>query len=208
MSELKQQLDQLIRRETTIIICYNGGSRYGKERAVIPISISDEYLLAREVGQKQAKRYILAKIASFRPTEGDGMVNAKAIEATILINPEYDTFEECASYFELIAAQGGWYTIKRKDYFGVCEFFKNGKPKSTPFVCIQHLDRSTTTTTIDLSTGELVEERHERTGRERPWRVDSKRMGDGRSYALLSRAAELFIKELQAANKARQSSAT
>ena len=203
MNELRQQLDDVIRQGSTIVIRYNGGSRPGEERAVIPLLLSNEELVAREIGQRQGKHFKLAKIASFRLLDGEAVVNPAAISVTISFPPEYETFEEFVPGFEQLAMERRWHIVKDKDYFAVCEFFKNGKPKSTPCISIQFFDRSTETV-LDFETGELVEKQRELTGRERPWRVDSKRMGDGKSFSLLPRAAELFMEELRLANQSRQ----
>lgn len=203
MSELRQQLEDVIRQGSTIVIRYNGGSRPGVERAVIPLSLSNEELVAREIGQRQGKQFKLEKIASFRLLDGEAVVNPAAISVTISFAPEYETFEEYVAEFEQLAMERRWHVVKDKDYFAVCEFFKNGKPKSTPCISIQFFDR-TKETVLDFETGEFVETQRELTGRERPWRVDSKRMGDGKSFALLPRAAELFMEELRLANQSQQ----
>jgi hypothetical protein len=199
MSELKQSLDKFIRQSSTIVIRYNGGSRPGEERAVVPISLSEEELVAREVGQRQAKQFKLAKIASARLVDGDAVSNPDAVALSFA--PEYETFEEYVPLFEDLAAEKQWHVVRQENYFGICAFFKNGKPRSTPSVSIQFIDRSSQTV-IDVFTGEVSDEKYEPTGRERPWRVDSKRMGDGKAYALLPRVAERFMEELRAANHA------
>lgn len=203
MSDLRRELEEVIGQGGTIIIRYNGGSRPGEERAVIPLSLSNEELVAREVGQRQGKQFKLAKIASFRPLGGEAVANPTAISVTLSIAPKYETFAEYVPEFELLASEGRWHVVKKEKYFAVCEFFKNGKPKSTPSISIQFFDRSTETV-FDIETGELIEKHRELTGRERPWRVDSKRMGDGKSFAVVSKAAELFMEELRLAHQSRQ----
>ena len=94
MSEVRQHLDQFIRAGSVVVIRYNGGSRPGEERAVIPLSLSEEELVAREVGQRQSKQFKLSKIASFRLVDGEAITNPTAIAFTVSISPECETFDE------------------------------------------------------------------------------------------------------------------
>ena len=202
MDTLRQALDRLIREGESIVIAYNGGSRPGVERAVIPVLLSADELIARELGQRQAKAYKLDKIASFRSLDGLSTDNPGASALSVSSVPDFETFDEYVPFFELLAEERRWHVVKQANYFAICGHFKNGKPKTkSPTASIQFIDRSTTTV-VDISSGEILEQRHEVTGRERPWRVDSKRMGDGKAFGLLQRASALFVEELLAASAA------
>ncbi|MCX5807747.1 MAG: hypothetical protein NT010_17030 [Proteobacteria bacterium] len=52
----------------------------------------------------------------------------------------------------------------------------------------------------DLEMDNLVEVKRELTGRERPWRVDSWRFKQGKSFGLLHSAVELFLTEVRESN--------
>jgi hypothetical protein len=85
---------------------------------------------------------------------------------------------------------------------GVGTYFKNGKPRKTPSVAVAFFDRSTDLV-WDLEANRTVEVKREPTGSERPWRVDSWRLKEGKSFGLLHSAVEMFLSEVRASDPRR-----
>jgi hypothetical protein len=199
MPTIHSQLSALIGSGATLVLTYNGGSRPGQERAVIPVALTPEELTAREVGQRSAKSYKLAKIAKVRTLEGETLTNTAALPVIVSALPEFESLQEYIPYFKQRADSAGWHAEATENSFAIHGYFKNGKHRKGSVASIRFVDRSANVV-VDVFTGEVVEEEVEITGRERPWRVDSKRMGDGKSFALLHRAASLFLEELALAS--------
>ena len=198
MSDFKQILQQAVADGSAVNMVYNGGSRPGQPRVVIPISVSHDELVAREPGARVAKHFKLEKVAAISLNTGEAAQNIAAVAVPQKLVPELSSFEEYADFFRNALAQTGWQLEERDRYFGVCGFFKNGKPRKTPAASIQFVDRSEGEAVFDFETGEISVVQHEITGRERPWRVDSKRPREGKAFGLLPKAAELFFQEVQA----------
>lgn len=198
MPDIKQVLQQAAAEGSSVTMVYNGGSRPGQSRVVIPISISHGELVAREPTTRLAKHFKLEKIAAVALTAGEAVQNTEVVAAAQRLVPDFASFEEYAAFFRSSLAETGWQLEERGRYFGVCGFFKNGKPRKTPAASIQYVDRSEGEAVFDFETGELSVVQHEITGRERPWRVDSKRFREGKAFGLLPKAAELFFQEVQA----------
>jgi hypothetical protein len=95
----------------------------------------------------------------------------------------------------------GWYVHNEKDFFGVGTFFKNGKPKKTPSIAIRYFDPSYKEI-FDADSGEMVQVKKELTGRERPWRVDSWRFENGRTFSSLDSAMDIFLLEVRESDPA------
>lgn len=197
MSNIMQVLLQAASEGSVVTMVYNGGSRPGQSRAVIPIRISHDELVAREPTARLAKHFKLEKIATVALVTGEMARNTEVVAAPQRLVPDYASFEEYAAFFRRSLAATGWQIEERDRYFGVCGFFKNGKPRKTPAASIQYVDRSEGESVLDFETGEISFIQHEITGRERPWRVDSKRLRQGKAFGLLPKAAELFLQEVQ-----------
>lgn len=182
-----------------VTIAYNGGSRPGQARPVVPVSLSDYELVAFEPGSSTNKRYKMALIAWVELSSG-----LRATNTVQPFRPDFPRLETLPAYAqqfgpELTAA--GWYIYEDETSFGVATCFKSGKPKKTPSVLIRYFDPSTETA-FDSESGEEKTVTREITGHERPWRVDSWRFKAGRTFGQLERAFALFIEEVRASDPA------
>lgn len=197
------QIVELIARTAgtgkVVTITYNGGSRPGQPRQIVPISLSSEELVGVEPGSHTQKHYKLKLIALVELPSGERALNTEATAPVISDIPLRDALPEYIELFSPELQSAGWYIFKSETSFGIGTFFKNGKPRKTPSVSIQYFDRSIETV-FDLHSGELVQIKKELTGRERPWRVDSWRFKEGKALAQLHHAFELFIQEARASD--------
>jgi hypothetical protein len=197
MSSVLEVLQSAIRDAATVSIIYNGGSRPGQSRLVIPLSVSTDELVAREPASRLAKTFKLQKVASAALATGEVAANLEAVPAPVMLAPVLNTFTEYAAHFRDFLKKSKFSIVEEENYFAIVGSFKNGKPRKTPSVSIQYIDRSIDSV-LNFESGEIEEVHHELTGRERPWRVDSARMKEGKSFAQLPKAAELFLQEVQA----------
>jgi hypothetical protein len=184
-----------------VTITYNGGSRPGQARKIVPISLTNEELIAIEPGSNTNKHYKLNQIALVELSSGESALNSEAAPPVISDIPTLETLTEYIECFGPEFQAAGWHIYQSETSFAIATHFKNGKPRKTPSVSIQYFDRSTETV-VDLGSGELTQVKKDFTGRERPWRVDSWRFKEGKSFAQLSRAFELFVQEARASDPA------
>lgn len=186
-------------------LVYNAGSRPGQARSVVPISVTDDGLVAVEPGSRVNKTYKLDRIASVELANGSRATNEQATPPVVApALPDVPNLKTLAEYVEHFRAEfigAGWHLYEEDGSFGIATRFKNGKPKKTPSVMIRYFDRSTEVV-FDLEAEELRTIPRELTGRERPWRVDSWRFKEGETVAELERAFALFIAEARASDPA------
>lgn len=168
------------------------------------MSISDNELIAVEPGSRINKTYKLDRIASVELANGQCATNPHAASAqpsAIATVPALNTLAEYIQHFRAELAGVDWYLYEEEDSFGIATRFKNGKPKKTPSVLIRYFD-PTEEPNFDLQSGELKTVRRELTGRERPWRVDSWRFKEGKTFARLEHAFAVFLSEARASDPA------
>lgn len=195
MTNTLELLQRAIESGEPITIVYNGGSTPGRRRQVIALSTTADELVAREPGARQAKHFKLAKIASASLDGEAEVANPDAAPAEELLAPRLATIAEYVAHFKPKYAAEGWNIFEGSQSFGVGTFFKNGSPRKTPLVNIQFVDR-TEVHEFDFETGEVTVGKKELTGRERPWRVDSNRLPQGKAFGDLQKAMECFAKEV------------
>lgn len=195
MSSVSAVLQKAINDGVSVSVVYNGGSRPGQSRTLVPLSTSDTDLVAREPLSRRTKTFKLQKIASVSLVTGEFVenlgVHSVPPEPTMLA-PLLESFEEYVDYFKRLLKDKPFNIIEEENYFAISGFFKNGRPKKTPIASIQHIDR-TVEVIFNPETGVLEEHKKELTGRERPWRVDSDLLKQGKSFTKLEKAAELFL---------------
>ena len=201
MMPIVELLTRAIEAGEAVTVTYNGGSRPGQPRQLVPISLSSEELRAIEPGSPTQKHYKINRIALVELLGGERASNA---EVAAVVSSDFPTLGTLAEYIELFAPElqaAGWHITKSDNSFAIGTFFKNGKPRKTPSVSVQYFDRSIETV-VDINTGDLVQVEKELTGRERPWRIDSWRFKEGKSLSQLHHAFELFIQEARASDPA------
>jgi len=198
---INELLTRTVGTGEVVTITYNGGSRPGQPRKIVPISISNEELVGIEPGSHTQKHYKLNRIALVELSSGERESNSEAIAPVISNVPALDTLTEYIEQYSPELQSAGWYISTSDTSFSIGTYFKNGKPRKTPSVSIQYIDRSIETV-YDFDKDEFVQVKKDLTGRERPWRVDSWRFKEGKSLAQLHHAFELFIQEARASDPA------
>lgn len=184
-----------------VTIAYNGGSRPGQARQVVPTSVSNQDLVAVEPGSRINKHYKLDRIAWVELSSGQRALNAEAEPPVVSDVPTLETLTAYAQHFSPELRAAGWHIYESETSFAVATHFKNGKPRKTPSVSIQYFDPSTETV-FDLESGDVKTVTKDLTGHEKPWRIDSWRFKKGKSFGHLQRAFELFIQEARASDPA------
>lgn len=188
-----------------VTLVYNAGSRPGQARSVVPVSVTDDSLVAVEPGSRVNKTYKLDRIASVELANGSRATNEQATPRVVApALPDVPNLKTLAEYVEHFRAEligAGWHLYEEDGSFGIAMRFKNGKPKKTSSVMIRYFDRSTEVV-FDLEAEELRTIPRDLTGRERPWRVDSWRFKEGKTLAELHRAFALFMAEARASDPA------
>jgi hypothetical protein len=188
-----------------VTLVYNAGSRPGQARKVLPVSVSEEALIAVETSSRVNKTYKLDRIACVELANGIRATNERVTNppagSTLPDLPNLKTLAEYVDLFRPELIRAGWHLYEDGESFGIATRFKNGKPKKTPSILISYFDR-TTEIVFDPDGGELISVSRELTGRERPWRVDSWRYREGKTFAELQRAFAAFLEEARASDSA------
>ncbi|NRR29042.1 hypothetical protein HSX11_02485 [Oxalobacteraceae bacterium] len=179
-----------------VTVVYNAGSRPGQPRKVLIVSAFSETMTVVEPGNPQSKSYKMNRVASIALPSGEIALNS-AVEALPRAGiPDHTTLAAYADAFRAELQAAGWHVYENEISFSVATFQKNGKPKKKPSASIQFMDR-TVETVFDPDTGELKTVPRVLTGRERPWRVDSVRLSQGKSLSQLRQAMALFMDEVR-----------
>ena len=199
MRELIEFLRAASETGNTITVAYGGGSRPGQARQLSIASHTETDLRAYEEGARQAKQYKIAKILWAENSLGERVTNIVSTEVFKSALPQFDTLLQYSAYLKSELASAGWYIYQLDDLLGVGTLFKNGEPKKTPSIAIRYIERSNDVL-VDIGEDELVPIKLEPTGIGRPWRVDSWRFKEGKSFGLLHSAMCLFIEEVRASD--------
>lgn len=203
-------------------IAYNGGTRPGQARAVVPLSLSTGELVAAEPHSSVNKTYKVNLIAWVELSSGQRASNPNVLPPSApkppARVPDAPHLPSLAAYIEHYRAEligAGWHLFEEADSFAVGSRFKSGKPKKTPSIWLRYLAPSPESTAprasialmlSSLSPGELVTSveriEYERTRKPRPWRVDSWRLPMGKTFAELQPAFSLFVDEVRLSDPA------
>lgn len=108
--------------------------------------------------------------------------------------PRLETIDLYIQKFSQLLTDRGWIVSGDNDNLAVFSKFKNGKVRKGPAVSLVFYDRSTEER-LNYDTLEFEVVERQLTGRERPWRVDSWRFGEGQTYSTLKGAMTCFITE-------------
>lgn len=179
-----------------ITIAYSGGSRPGQARRLFVVSCSTKDFRAYEESSRKVKQYKIAKVLWVEDSSGERLINKEEVENFKPALPKLKTLQQYADYLRSELERAGWYIHQKNNMIGVGTRFKNGKPKKTPDIAIRYFNHSTYSI-WDLGKNDIVTVEKEKTGMERPWRVDSKRFKNGRTFKNLHSAVELFMKEVR-----------
>ena len=204
MASVTELLRSIAGSGATVTLVYNAGSHPGQARSVVPVSVSNDELVAVEPGSRVNKTYKLDRIASVELANGLRAANEQVTPPVVSALPDVPDLKTLAQYIEHFRSEligAGWHLYEEEGSFGIATRFKNGKPKKTASVLIRYFDRSTEVV-FDLEAEELKTVPRELTGREKPWRVDSWRFKEGKTMAELQRAFAHFMAEARASNLA------
>lgn len=199
MKDLVEFLQNAAQTGEVITVAYSGGSRPGESRALSVASCSETELRAYEGGGRIQKQYKVAKVLWAEDSSGRRVTSQQGVQAFQAALPVFESLQQYAEHLLSEFENAGWHVHQAADSFGVGTRFKNGTPKKTPSIAISFIDRSIDAV-WDLEANDLVEVKKEPTGRERPWRVDSWRMKEGKAFDVLHSAIELFVSEVRASD--------
>lgn len=219
MTSIADLLSGAVESGDVVTICYNGGSRPGEARQVIPMALSKEKLIAVvPSGPGTNKTYKLDLIAWVELPSGERALNEHA-QPTVLpkppkrIVPDVPDLGALAGYVEHYRDElhaAGWHLYVDHESIGVAGYFKNGKPKKTPSIWLRYFplgapnsSNAVSETSLVMSIGpdgglETRIETMERAAprlKPRPWRVDSWRLPTGKTFTELRQAFALFLEE-------------
>lgn len=190
-------LHEALETGEVLTLCYAGGSKPGKERDIVVVKVDTESFWAGEMktdsqkdGLRGRKQFKLEKVIWLDDSQGNRACGeAEAKQHT----PIFDNLGALAEHCQEVYQPKGWHVDFHDDHLGLCRFFKNGKPRKGATVSISYIDRSTTLV-WDLAANDLVEMPVD-TANARPWRVDSERFKEGRTFGRLDRAIDIFLEE-------------
>jgi len=201
MDDMKNFFKSVVGTGEIISLAYTGGSRPGEAREVIPVACSESTLDAIDPLSNIKKQYKFDKILWVAPLNGNQISNPSALLPSCPALPELPALPDYWMHLRNELESAGWFVQHDESQLSVATFFKNGKPRKTPSISVRFIDRSTDLV-WDLDADDIVEVKRELTGNERPWRVDSWRFRDGKTYKDLHRAVIVFLEEVRASNPA------
>ena len=196
MKDLFEFLQRLAGAGELVTLAYSGGSRFGQPRQITITSCSETEFRAYEPGSRIQKQYKIAKILWAEDSTGRRITSKCHVQEFQSVLPEFETLQQYADYLRPELQRAGWYIHEGPNMLGVGTCFKNGKPRKTPSIAVAFFVRSTDLV-WDIECDDLVEVKRESTGQERPWRVDSWRFKEGKSFRLLHSAVEMFLSEVR-----------
>ncbi len=145
MASVTELLRSIAGSGETVTLVYNAGSRPGQARSVVPVSVSNDGLVAVEPGSRVNKAYKLDRIASVELANGLRATNEQATPPVVSALPDVPDLKTLGEYVEHFRSEligAGWHLYEEEGSVGIATRFKNGKPKKTPSV-LNHLeDRS------------------------------------------------------------------
>lgn len=187
-----------------ITLCYARGGRPGEARRIRVISVEGDALKAVELDVGE-KTYKLAHIMWVDDSDG-ARVSGPAQHATPtprpIEAPVFATLPEYAAHFKELWTQRGWHVRSDEQSLSVGTYFKNGKPKKSAAISLQYFGASVQWVWDD-DVGNMVQREVPLTAQSRPWRVDSWRFSQGKTFGSLEKAAGLFLAEVEASDPAR-----
>jgi hypothetical protein len=184
-----------------ITIAYSGGHEPGAPREVVALTCDDSALVAAyPAAPDHAKIFKLDKILWAKA----GGVRVENPTAQPVPGPDtfpvFETLSQYTAHFRGDYERAGWHIHESEDgsSFGVGGFFKNGKPKKTATVGIGYYEPGDMIFNPDSGEAEFV--RRAPSSRDRPWRVDSWRYKQGKTFHSLRDAVRAFHEEVLASD--------
>lgn len=199
MTSIIEILSNAVQSREVLTVGYSGGSRPGRARGLVVTEVFSHRFHAVEPGIGIQKTFMVDRVLWVETASG---VRAESAAAVKEFEDSYVTFgslAECGEFLRHEYEPKGWVVTVSEEQLAVGTRFKNGNPRKTPSITLRYLDRSYREY-FDVDKGEVVREERELTGRERPWRVDSHRFGEGRSFGSVEQGIRVFLEEVAASN--------
>jgi hypothetical protein len=197
MEQIIDLLRKAVEMGEVITLAYGGGSNPGASRRLIVSSCSVDSFRAFDETQRIAKSFKIEKVLWVKDNSGNEISNEFAAVDPFPKTPKLESLEEDVAMLRPKLVEAGWHIHESDNCFGVGVYFKNGKPKKTPIISISYF-LPTMETIYDFEKDDFIEVKKEITGRERPWRVDSYRLSQCKTFGLLHSAMEFFVSEIEA----------
>ena len=191
---VQQILADAAAQRKPVRIIYRGGTQPGRVREIVPISVSEREIRAKDVAAGIEKTFILSRIdlaesqtqaKEYDPSAGRQIEDFQTI---------HEAFISRVNDFQAL----GWHVELSKDKLALHAFFKNGKPRKTPDVLLTY-DEFTTDFIVDIDSGNLIEEKRRST---RPYRLEVRGAPSARSFQKLSNAITEFLANVKEQRKA------
>ncbi len=181
---IEQYLEEKIEAKEIIEVKYNGGSKPGTFRKLMPLSIATNKLIAIDIQSEKRKYYMLAKIE----IPGQKLTRPEDNNPTLSKIKGKEDLGIFYNHFLEKNKELGWHTqFNKEDYYiALSTYYKNGKLKK-PY--IQFYFREFTTHYYWDNEGK---QREEVEPSRFPWVVYSK-YADGSHYGILERALKKFL---------------
>lgn len=186
-----------------ITLCYACGRRPGEARRIRVVSVEDDALKAVELDVGE-KTYKLAHIMWVEDSEGvraPGPAQHAAPTPRPIEAPVFATLPEYAAHFIELWTRRGWHVRSDEQSLSVGTYFKNGKPKKCAAISLQYFGASVQWVWDD-DVENMIQREVPLTSQSRPWRVDSWRFSQGKTFKSLEKAAALFLEEVEASDPA------
>jgi hypothetical protein len=200
VTELREFLTARCGSGEIITIAYAGGHEPGATREVVAIKCDDSALVAAASALEPAKTFKLDKILWAQA--GDVRVENPTAQPVPRPDtfPVFETLSQYTAHFRGDYKRAGWHIHDSEDgsSFGVGGFFKNGKPKKTATVGIGYYEPGDMI--FNPHSGEAEFVRRAPSSRDRPWRVDSWRYKQGKTFHSLRDAVRAFHEEVLASD--------
>jgi len=199
MKEIIDLLQTAVETGEVLTLAYGGGSNPGASRKLIISSCSGDSFRAFDEVQRIVKSFKIEKVLWVKDNAGNEISNEVAIIDPAKKTPKLESLTDYVTLLRPKLDAAGWHIHESENFFGVGRYFKNGKPMKTPIVSIAYF-LPTTELIYDLEEDDFIEVNKELTGRERPWRVDSHRLSQAKTFGVLHSAIEFFVAEIEATN--------
>lgn len=124
---LHQRLTAASRNGEVVRIVYRGGSQPGTLREIVPISVTNTDVVARDVATGITKTFKLAKIESEAGAIGPQIYDPGQARDRRSIREAIEAVEK---ELQLL----GWHVAVSDNYASLHRFFKNGKPRKAAVV--------------------------------------------------------------------------
>ena len=197
-----------------VTVVYNGGSHPGQPRKIVPVALRADEIVIAEPGVDLHKHYKLNKIASVELGNGTRADNPQAIHDPEPSAPALDSLSQYAEHFGPELRATGWNVISTDTELAIGGYFKNGKPRRSTLVSVNYREPTedpgagshvssfeiafVAGMEDSLRTHPMADPASPHVSYTRPWRVDSPRLKQGRTFKDIRAAVSLFIDEVRA----------